>query len=196
MEKGQVTIEMIFIFGMFIMIIFAVSLPSVMQASRDAKDVQFISDAKFATDRLATYAGDILNPYEKKNVEVYIPGQITDANSAPPFLFRGVCIETDGRYLNTTTVILRFDSECNEVQDEGYDFSKDLGAGDWKIYIQNDSIYQEGTLIETSGRRYNLTISWENITSYTVPSYIAASCDDAEVVLTAAITDILTGACP
>jgi len=37
--------------------------------------------------------------------------------------------------------------------------------------------YQEGVLIESGGRRYNLTLSWENITSKTVPSYIQSDCD-------------------
>jgi hypothetical protein len=196
MERGQVTIEMIFIFGLFMLLIFAVSVPSVFKGERHAGDVQFVSDAKFATERLATVASGITNPYEKKNVEIYIPGYLTDINSTPPAIFKGVCIETDGRYLNTSTVIMRWDDECRTTQDEGYNFSKDLGAGNWKIYVKNGGVYQEGALIVISEERYNFDISWENITSNTVPSYVVGSCDEAEVLLTAVITAILTGACP
>ena len=68
---------------------------------------------------------------------------------------------------------------CQMVQDDAYNFSKNLGAGDWKMYINTGSGYQEGVILEDSGRRYNLTISWENITSNTVPSYVIGSCGAA-----------------
>lgn len=196
MERGQVTIEMMLIFGMFILLVVAVSLPTVFEGARHAGDVQFVSDTKFGTERLAAIASSITNPYERKNVEIYIPGYLTDANSAPPLVFKGTCIETDGRYLNTSTIIMRWDDECRDTGEEDYMFSKNLGVGNWKIYVKNGSIYQEGALIETTGRWYNLTISWENITSDTVPSYIVGSCADAETVLTAEINATLTGACP
>ena len=74
MERGQVTIEMILIFGMFLLLIFAVSIPTVLQSGRAADDVQYVSDVKFATERLATFTSSVSHPDEKKNVEIYMPG--------------------------------------------------------------------------------------------------------------------------
>jgi hypothetical protein len=197
MERGQVTIEMIFIFGLFMLLIFSVSVPSVFKVERDAWDVQLVSDAKFATDRLATLAGSISHPDEKKNAEIYIPGYTTDFGSAPPLTLMVTCIEAEGSSLNTSLAIMRWDSECKVVTESDADFSKNLGSGDWKIYVNTGSGYQEGALLEINGAEYDLTISWENITSHTVPSYVANDCDDAEVILTAVITGLLSGgACP
>jgi hypothetical protein len=178
MERGQVTIEMIFIFGMFMLLIFAVSVPSVLKSERYARDVQFISDAKFATERLATFASSISNPYEKKNIEIYIPGYTSESNSSDnrPLMWMGACTFASGSVLNTTVALVRRASDGTVTLQDTYSFSRDLGTGSWKIYVNTGSGYQEGVLIESSGRRYNLTISWENITSNTVPSYTLADC--------------------
>lgn len=180
MEKGQVTIEMIFIFGLFMLLIFAVSVPSVFKGERYARDIQFISDAKFATERLATFASSISNPYEKKNVEIYIPGYTTTGNASDnkPLMWMSTCTSASGSVLNTTVAMVRRDSDGTVTLQDTHSFSRDLGAGNWKIYVNTGSGYQERVLIESTGRRYNLTISWENITSNTVPSYTTLSdCD-------------------
>jgi hypothetical protein len=74
--------------------------------------------------------------------------------------------------------MVRRKNDGTVTQQETYSFTRDLGAGNWKIYVNTGSGYQEGALIESGGRRYNLTISWENITSNTVPSSIIANCDN------------------
>ena len=181
MERGQVTIEIILIFGMFLLLIFAVSIPTVLQSGRDADDVQYVSDVKFATERLATFAASVSHPDEKKNVEIYMPGSYVGNFSDPstPATLRAMCIDADGRSLDAIAAIIRQGSEGFIVQEDDYEFSKNLGAGDWKIYVNTGSGYQEGALYEYGGKRYNLIISWENITSNTVPSYVISSCDDA-----------------
>jgi hypothetical protein len=185
MERGQVTIEMIFIFGLFMLLIFAISVPSVFQGERYVRDVQFISDAKFATERLATFASSISNPYEKKNVEIYIPGYISgNLSGTEAAMLMGTCIETSGSFLKTTVAIIRRDSNGTVIQSECYDFSKNLGAGTWKMYVNTGSGYQEGPIIETGGNRYSLAISWENITSNTVPDYVGLNdCDAAKALI-------------
>ena len=182
MERGQVTVEMIFIFGLFLLLVFAVSVPSVSKSELYARDVQFVSDVKFASERLATIASTISNPYEKKNIEIYIPGfysgNLSEVDSAA---LRGTCIDADGSTISSLAFILRKNSDGVMVQDEEYEFSKNLSSGNWKIYVNTGSGYQEGALYEFEGRMYDFTISWENITSNTVPSYIIDSCDDAGV---------------
>jgi hypothetical protein len=180
MERGQVTVEMIFIFGLFLMIVIGVSVPSVSKSELAARDVQFVSDAKFASERLATIAGAISNPYEKRNIEMYIPGFYSgDLSGSDSAALRGMCIEANGSALNSLAFILRQNSDGETVQEDEYAFSKNLGSGDWTIYINTGSGYQEGPLYEYGGRMYNLTISWGNITSNTVPSYVVNNCDEA-----------------
>jgi hypothetical protein len=175
MERGQVTVEMIFIFGLFMMILIGVSVPSVLKSERYARDVQFVSDAKFASERLATFAGSISNPYEHRNVEIYVPGYTSTSNSTDnkPLMWMGTCISASGSVLNTTLGMVRRKSDGTVTLQETHSFSRDLGAGNWTIYVNTGSGYPEGVLIESSGRRYNLTIQWENITSNTVSGYPA-----------------------
>lgn len=173
MERGQVTVEMILIFGLFMVILLGVSVPSVLKGERYARDVQFVSDAKFASERLATIAGAISNPYEKKTVEIYMPGYTSTGNSTDnkPLMWMGSCTSASGSVLNTTVGMVRRKSDGTVTLQDTYSFTRNIGAGNWKIYVNTGSGYQEGVLIESGGRRYNLTISWENITSNTVPSY-------------------------
>lgn len=181
MERGQVTVEMIFIFGLFMMILIGVSVPSVLKSERYARDVQFVSDAKFASDRLATFAGGISNQYEKKTVEIYMPGYTSSGNSSDnkPLMWMGMCTSASGSVLNTTLGMVRRTGDGTVVLQETHSFSSDLGGGNWSIYVNNGSGYQEGALIESSGRRYNITIEWGSITSNTVPSYTnIANCDN------------------
>lgn len=179
MEKGQVTIEMILIFGVFVMLIFAISVPTVFRGERYARDIQFMSDAKFATEQLATFASSVSNPHEKRNVEIYMPGYTSAGNASDnnPLIWMAMCTTTSGSVLNTTVAIVRRNSEGTVTMQEVYSFSKNLGAGNWKTYINTGSGYQEGVIIEDSGRRYNITISWENITSNTVPSDTPGNCE-------------------
>lgn len=174
MEKGQVTIEMILIFGVFILLIFAVSVPTVSRGEKFARDIQFISDAKFATEQLATLASSVSNPYEKRNVGIYMPGYTSAGNASNnlPLIWMAMCTATSGSVLNTTVAIVRRDSDGTVTMQETYSFSKNLGRGNWKTYVNTGSGYPEGLIIEDRGRTYNITLSWENITSNTVPRYL------------------------
>lgn len=179
MERGQVTIEMIFIFGLFMLLLIGISVPSVLKGERYARDVQFVSDAKFSSERLASIASTMSNPYERKNIEIYIPGYTSSSNSSDDktLAWMGSCISASGSVLNTTVGMVRRAGDGTVTLQEMYSFTRDLGTGNWSIYVNTGSGYQEGVLIESGGRRYNLTISWENITSNTVPSYTLANCN-------------------
>ncbi|MBU2559535.1 hypothetical protein KKA03_01415 [archaeon] len=179
MERGQVTVEMILIFGLFMMILIGVSVPSVLKSERYARDVQFASDARFASERLVTYAGSISNPHEKKTVEIYMPGYTSSANSTDnkPLMWMGMCTSISGSVLNTTLGMVRRTSDGTVTLQETHNFVRDLGSGNWSIYVNTTSGFQKGVLIESIGKRYNITIQWENITSNTVPSYTQANCD-------------------
>lgn len=185
MEKGQVTIEALLILGLFVLLVFAVSVPTVYRTQGDARDIKFVSDAKFATERLATFASSISNTYEKKNVKIYVPGYTSSGNASDdkPLIWMATCTATSGRVLNTTVAILRRDSDGTVTMQETYNFSRSLGTGNWKTYVNTGSGYQEGVIVEDSGRRYDITISWENITSNTVPSSTAISSCDAVMSL-------------
>ena len=180
MERGQVTVEMIFIFGLFMMILIGVSVPSVLKGERYARDVQFVSDAKFASERLATIASTMSNPYEKRNIEIYMPGYTSTSNSTDnkPLMWMGMCTSFSGSVLNTTLGMVRRKNDGTVTLQETQSFTRDLGAGNWKTYVNTGSGYEERVLIESIGRRYNLTISWENITSNTVPSSIISNCNN------------------
>jgi hypothetical protein len=180
MERGQVTIEMIFIMGVFMLLLFSVSIPSVLEGGRYSKEVQFTSDAKFANERLATALGMLSNPYEKRSIEIYMPGHDSPFNSSDnkPVVWMGMCTEASGSVLNTTVAMVRRQADGTVIMQETYSFTRDLGAGNWKIYINTSSGYQEGVLVESAGRMYNFTLSWENITSNTVPSYVLANCSN------------------
>lgn len=180
MERGQVTVEMIFIFGLFMMLIIGVSVQSVLKGERYARDVQFTSDAKFATERLATFAGSISNQYERKNVKIYMPGYTTVANSTDnkPLMWMAMCTSASGSVLNTTIGMVRRKTDGTVTTQEAYSFTRDLGDGNWTIYVNTGSTYQEGVIIESTGDWYNITIEWENITSNTVPSYTRTDCDN------------------
>ena len=178
MERGQVTIEMIFIIGVFMLLLFSVSIPSVMKSERYAREVQFTSDVKFANERLATAASVISNPYEKRSIEIYMPGYVSVVNSSDnkPLMWMGMCTEASGSVLTTTVAMVRRQTDGTVILQETHSFTRDLGAGSWKIYINTGSGYQEGALVESTGRRYDFTLSWENITSNTVSSYTLTNC--------------------
>ncbi len=184
MEKGQVTIEMILIFGVFILIVFAVSVPTVFQGQRSAGDIQFTSDAKFATERLATFASSISNQYEKRTIELYIPGSTSAGNASDnkPLIWMATCTITSGSVLNTTVAIVRRSTDGTVTMQETYSFSKNLGGGNWKTYVNTGSGYQEGAIAEDRGRTYDITITWENITSNTVPGCVLSNCSAAAVI--------------
>lgn len=172
MEKGQVTIEAILVLGMFVLLLFAVSVPTVFRAKGDAMDIQFASDAKFASERIATYASSVITSDERKKVEIYLPGYTSSGNASDnkPLLWMATCTATSGNLLNTTIAIVRRDSDSTVTMQETYNFSRRLGTGNWKTYVNTGSGYQEGVIVEEIGRKYNITFSWENITSNTVPS--------------------------
>lgn len=178
MERGQITIEMILVFGMFVMLVFAVSVPTVFRGEKSARDIQFISDAKFATEQLATFAMSISNPHERRNVGIYMPGYTSAGNASNnlPIIRMVMCITTSGSVLNTTVAIVRRNSDGTVDMQETHGFSENLGGGNWKTYVNTGSGYQEGVIIEDGGRTYNITLSWENITSNTVPVSTPGNC--------------------
>lgn len=175
MDRGQITIEMILIFGLFILLIFTVSFPTALLGDKNSREVQIASDAKFASDRLATFAASISNPSEKRNVEIYIPGFTSAGNASndKPIIWSAVCITSDGSFLNTSIAIIMRTKDGTITKQETYSFSKNLGRGNWKTYVNTGSGYSEGVIVEDRGSRYNISISWENITSNTVPKYLS-----------------------
>lgn len=181
MAKGQVTIEMLMVFGAFILIIFAILVPTVFRAESYARDVQFTSDAKFASEKIATFASSVSNPYEKRSITLHLPGYTSSGNASnnKPRIQMGMCTTTSGSILNTTIALVRRNSTGALTMQETYSFTRNLGGGNWKTYINTGSGYVEKPIVEGHGKEYNITISWENITSTTVPSSTFNSCNDA-----------------
>jgi hypothetical protein len=181
-QKGQVTIEALFIFGVFILLIVSISVPNIFKSINAARDVQVVGDARYAVEQLATAAGGITNPSEKRTLDLYLPGYISAGNAVDgyPLIWMRTCIETDGDVLNTTVFISRR-SEAGEIeQEEEYSFTKELPGSGWRIYVPGASGVEQKPVYEEGGKRYHFIVTWENITSVTSPSRIWNNCTEAK----------------
>lgn len=163
-NRGQITIEAILILGMFIVLLLSVSLPNAFRAERYAMDVQFVSDAKYATEQIAAAANGIANTYEKKKISVYIPGfSSTATHNKKHDIHRGTRIcSPDGSNLVTSVLIVRRDSSGTILQQDAYNFTTALNGVGWTITSTTGDI-----ILEDLGRWRDFEISWKSINATT-----------------------------
>jgi hypothetical protein len=166
-EDGQVTIEALLIFGAFILILTTVSIPNVFKAQNAARDVQFVADARYATEQLASAANSITSIYDKKNIVVYVPGYASVGNDTGgnPIIHMGTRIcSPNGSNLVTTVLIVRRDSAGTITKQENYTFSVPLVGTNWTVITPSGS---GDTIFEDQGRWRNFTVSWKSINTTT-----------------------------
>ncbi len=101
-NKGQATIEALLIFGVMI-IIFVTLVSYTFKADYAAKDVQFVSDARYVTEQIVSSANMVATPGELRTVEVYIPGFTSRDGS----VIMTTNISTDGDNVTTIASITR-----------------------------------------------------------------------------------------
>lgn len=156
-ENGQITLEAILILGFFILIFIAVSMPMTFNSRYAALDTSILTDAKFATEQIASAANTVIVNGSKKTIEVYIPGYKGGS------FHSGTRICTDGSYINTTVLIVRYDGSGAVQLAEAYTFSKRLYGSGWNMSTPDGL----GRILEDEGRRYTLKIEYKSMTSNT-----------------------------
>ncbi|RLF57067.1 MAG: hypothetical protein DRN25_07110 [Thermoplasmata archaeon] len=141
--RGQITIEAILIFGIFLLIIFSVSMPLAMKAKRQSLEVSTVADARYAAEQIVSLANSITFPGDKRTAEVYIPGD------------KGRGINTSmnivgGKYLITTVY---FEEDSPAV------INLSLDGNNWMLWSDGNI-----GVFEDEGHRYRVEVSWGNIT--------------------------------
>jgi hypothetical protein len=175
-ERAQITIEALLIMGVFILLLISVSLQNIFQAVDSTRDVQVVSDARFASEQIVNAANVISNPYEKKRLKIHIPGYSSPGTTSEgnPIIWITTCISTDGDVLATTIQIKRYGDDGNITQNDEYSFNRDLPGEGWEIYVPNATLSKP--IYEDDGYSYTLDISWKNITSQTNLEWIVDNC--------------------
>jgi uncharacterized protein (UPF0333 family) len=143
-KKGQITVEAILLFGIFIIILVSVSFPMAMKARKHAIEVTVVSDARYASEQIVTAANRIAYPGGRRTIEIYVPAS------------RGknitTSISTDGSNLITTVSI---------PGDTPKIINLSLYGDNWAMY--NASSGSSSNITETSGARYRFVITWKSI---------------------------------
>lgn len=142
-DKGQITLEAIFIFGMFILIFIGISLPLAFKAKDAANDVAVVSDAGYAAEQITSASKGVVMPGARRSMSVYIPGYSSRARTI------ATTLSTDGESLVATV---------SGLSDGNKTITRSLHGSGWKIY--NGSTGTEGSLTESAGRRYKFDITW------------------------------------
>lgn len=156
MNRAQITIEAILIFGLFILLFIGVSVPLAFKAKNMAADSGAVADARYAAEQIAMAANSISTPGEKRTINVYIPG-VASVGKAPndePLTNITTAWTTNGTHLLVGITIKRYQEDGTVKQDESYNIEKKLYGQDWNM----------SALTESSGRRYDFVIYWRNIT--------------------------------
>jgi hypothetical protein len=158
-EKGQITVEAVLILGFFIMIFVGVTVPMTFNARYTAIDTSILTDAKFATEQIASAVNTVVVNGSKRTIDVYVPGYKAGS------IHTGTRICTDGDYLNTTVLIVRYYANGTAKVSEAYDFSHKLYGGNWTLSTSDASATDR--ILEDEGRRYSIVIEYKSITSNT-----------------------------
>ncbi len=174
-ERGQITIEAIIIFGMLILILVAISWPMAWRARNAANDVTMVSDARYATEQIASAANSIVVPGGKRTIEVYVPGYLSPGNTTGgvplTHIATRIC-SPDGSNLVTTVIIMRRASDGAIKREEEHNFTTKLYGSNWSF-----SVGGEDAIVEDRGKRYTLELYWKNITSTTSNSLSNVTCN-------------------
>ncbi len=142
-RKGQITIEAILLFGIFIIILVSISFPMAMKARKHSIEVSVVSDARYASEQIVTAANSIAYPGGRRTIEVYVPAS-REKNIT-------TSISTDGSNLITTVSILGDTPKIINLS---------LYGDNWAMYNSSGS---SSNITETSGARYRFVITWKNI---------------------------------
>ncbi len=145
-SRGQITIEALLIFGAMI-VIFLILVSYTFNANYAARDVQYVSDARYATEQIVSNANMIATPGDLRTIEVYIPG----FTSRDASFTMTTNISTDGDNITTIASITR------NARTETYTIIKDLPGDGW-------TISPASPLLESNGSWYNISITWKTIT--------------------------------
>lgn len=155
-NRGQITVEAILIFGLLILLFIGVSVPLAFKAKNMANDAGAVSDARYAMEQLVATANSISTPGEKRTISIYLPG--FTSNGREPGGNALTSIEsswsTNGTHLLVGIAIKRYKDDGTLKQNESYSLVKKLYGPGWYMT----------PLTESTGRRYDFTIYWRNIT--------------------------------
>lgn len=143
LRNGQITLEAIFIFGIFMLIFIGVSVPLAFKVKSAADDVSVVSDAGYAVVQIVAASQGVTVPGAKRTVNVYVPGYSSRARTLTTTL------STDGYNITATVSGM---SDGNKL------ITRSLYGSGWRIY--NGSTGAEAPLNESAGRRYNFEITW------------------------------------
>jgi uncharacterized protein (UPF0333 family) len=155
-NHGQITIEAILIFGLFILIFIGVSVPLAFKARDMASDTGIVADARYASEEIVSTANSISVPEEKRTVQVYIPG-FTSAGvsqNGKPLANITTSVSTNGTHLLVVVSITRYREDGSLKQRENHNITKKLYGTGWSM----------SSISENRGRWYSFVIYWRNIT--------------------------------
>ncbi|MFQ5816084.1 MAG: hypothetical protein ACE5G7_06255 [Candidatus Hydrothermarchaeaceae archaeon] len=185
-ERGQITIEAVLIFGLFIVVLVGISWPMAFRVKAAADDVEILTAARYATEQIASAADTIVTSGGKRTIDVYVPGfrsvgNTTGSPSVPLIhIITRIC-SPDGKNLNTTVLIVRRESDGTIKRDETHTFNRSLYGTNWGFSVSGDD-----AIVEDIGKRYTITLYWKNITSSTSNTLSGINCN-------ASRTELLSG---
>ncbi|MEE8167989.1 MAG: hypothetical protein V3T58_03845 [Candidatus Hydrothermarchaeales archaeon] len=176
-ERGQITIEAIIIFGMFIVVLVGISWPMAFRVKAAANDIEIVSAARYATEQIASAANTVVTPGGKRTIDVYVPGfrsvgNTTNASPVPVIHIATRICSPDGANLITTVLIMRRKSDGTIKRQETHNFTRSLYGTGWSF-----SAAGEDAIVEDIGKRYSITLYWKNITSSTSSSLSGIECN-------------------
>ncbi len=169
-ERGQITIEAILIFGMFIIVLVGISYPLAFRVKATADDVAIISDARYATEQIGTSADSVVTPDSKRTIKVYVPGFKSTGNTTTnrPLIHIATRICTNGTDLITTILIARREPDGGYRRLETHNLSRKLMGANWTLGTN--------VIVEDIGKWYDIVVKWKNITSNTSNSPTGIDC--------------------
>jgi len=172
-ERGQITIEAILIFGMFILILVGISYPLAFRVRADADDISLLSDARFAIEQIGAATDTITTPGSKRTIQVYIPGFKSPGNTSTnvPITHIATRICIDGNNMNSTVLLIRRQSDGTVSRLETHTFTRSLYSSNWGITSSNIA-----SIVEDRGRWHDITLTWQTINSTTGNSISGIDC--------------------
>jgi hypothetical protein len=155
-NRGQITIEAILIFGLFILIFLGVSVPLAFKARDMASDTGIVADARYAAEEITATANSIAVPGEKRTIRVYIPGFTSSgtAQNGQPISRTTTSWSTNGTHLLVGISIARYRQDGTLKLAETHNITTRLYGEGWTMT----------PFSESRGRWYSIVIYWRSIT--------------------------------
>lgn len=172
-ERGQITIEAILIFGMFILVLVGISFPLALKAREAADDMAMLSDARYALEQIGTASDSVITPDGKRTIRVYVPGFKSEGNTTTnlPRVHIATRICTNGTDLKATVIVVRRDESGDYKRLETHEFTRGLYSSNWSLTFSGVN-----AIVEDRGNWYDITVRWRNITSTTSNSITGINC--------------------